>query len=177
VSRNSIAAGKASWRGSRTVVPRLRRAPAWLHHAEGGVGRGDADVDPAEHLHAPATHGPPTAATIGLYSLTLRSTGVDAVGQPAPSTSFTSPEAICFWSSVTWGNERLEVGARHEGIVDAGDDGDPRIRVVLEPPPRAGQVAEVVHVEGVARLGPVDGDDGDVVVAHLVVDGHSNLTR
>ena len=58
------------------------------------------------------------------------------------------------------------------GILALGDDGHPVVRVVPEPAPGAGQVAEVVEVEAVARLGAVDRDARDVAVELLVVDRH-----
>ena len=54
-----------------------------------------------------------------------------------------------------------------------GHDRHPVVRVVAEPPPRVGQVAEVVEVERVPGLGPVDRDPGDVPVELLVVDRHA----
>src|SRR4029450_11847135 len=53
-----------------------------------------------------------------------------------------------------------------------GRDAHHGIVVVAEVPPRRRQVTEVVQVQGVLGLGPVDGDGDDVVVTLLVVDGH-----
>jgi len=53
----------------------------------------------------------------------------------------------------------------------AGDDRDPQVVVFLEVAPRLRQIAEVIHVQRVLRLGTIDGDDEDVVVTRLVVDG------
>ena len=46
-----------------------------------------------------------------------------------------------------------EVTAGAEGVVDPGDHGHPRVRIVAEALPRVGEGVEVLQVEGVARAG------------------------
>ena len=51
----------------------------------------------------PATQAPFTAAMMGLYSFTPRSTARTPSSMRYPSISFTSRVAICFWSLVISG--------------------------------------------------------------------------
>ena len=80
----------------------------------------------------PATHGPFTAAMIGLKILVSRSTARVPSLSRQPSTSVTSPVLICFGELGDLRDVRLEVGAGHEVALDAGDDGHPRFVVVPE---------------------------------------------
>ena len=99
-----MAAGKLSCRGRRTVVPPPANSPR-LGSMTPKVASGVAmrmSTPPSISI-PPATHGPPTAAMIGLKIFTLRSTAYTLSERRQPSTSFTSPAAISFWSLVTWG--------------------------------------------------------------------------
>ena len=70
-----------------------------------------------------------------------------------------------------------QVTAGAEGVVDPGDHGHPRVRIVAEALPRVGEGVEVLQVEGVAPRRTVDGDGDDVVDASArlrrVVDRHA----
>ena len=68
-------------------------------------------------------------------------------------------------------HEALQVGADAVDVADAGQDGDEGVVVVAEAHPGVGELAEVLDVERVARLGAVDRDGDDVAVL-LVVDRH-----
>ena len=66
----------------------------------------------------------------------------------------------------------LEVGAGAEGpVARPGDDGDAEAVICHEIYPRLLQRLIHAAAEGVAGLGPVDGDHGDAVVSLLVQDG------
>src|SRR5439155_2220806 len=69
----------------------------------------------------------------------------------------------------------LEVGARAERAARAGEDGDGEIFVAVELAERARQCRRGGPVDGVAALGPVDGDDEDVVV-RLGANGHTSVS-
>ena len=68
-------------------------------------------------------------------------------------------------------DEALQVRPDAVHVADAGEDGDPRLVVVAEADPRVGELAEVLEVEGVPPLGPVDRDRDDATPL-LVVDRH-----
>ena len=148
------------------------QAPLGLHHAEGGPLGGDADVDAAEHLHAAGHAGPVDRRDDRLVELEVAQHGVGAVAQLAAVDLVDLAGRDLLLQLGDLRDVGLEVGAGHEVAVDAGDDRHPVVGVVAEAPPGVGEVAEVVEVEGVAGLGPVDGDAGDVPVDLLVVDRH-----
>ena len=59
-------------------------------------------------------------------------------------------------------------GAGGEDRTLAGDDADPRLVVILEAVDRRFHALGDIAVDGVARLGAADGDDGDVAVEFVV---------
>jgi len=65
----------------------------------------------------------------------------------------------------------LEIGAGAERATGTGEDGDGQAVVVVEPAEGQRQLLGVLAVDGVAPLGPVDGDDDDRAVG-LDADGH-----
>ena len=71
------------------------------------------------------------------------------------------------------GDVLLEIRTDEERVLDAGDDRHPGVLVGVEPVPRLPQELEVLHVRGVAGLGPVDGDEHDVLVVVFVVNRHT----
>ena len=109
----------------------------------------------------PASAGPSTAAIIGL----VRS----RVVMP--------PKPPGLWSSVAGvaGVDRLEVGAGAEDVAllgpGAGEDAHPDLVVGLELVDGRLDALGDLAVHGVAGLGTVDRDDGDVP-GEFVVDGH-----
>ena len=143
-----------------------------LHHAEGGPRRGDADVDAAEHLHAPGDARTVDGGDDRLVELHVAKHRFGAVGELAAVDLLDLARADLLRQRRDLRDVVLQVGAGHEGAGNAGDDRHPEVVVVTEVAPRLGEVAEAVEVEGVAALGPVDRDDDDVIGAWLVADRH-----
>jgi len=144
-----MAAGKASCRGGR-----------------------DPDVHATQHLHAARDTGAVHRRDHRLVELDVAQHRVGAVAQLAAVDfgDFTGSDLLLHLGDL--GDVGLEVGAGHEVLPHTGDDGRPGIIVLPEPPPGSCQIAEVIHVQRVLGLGPINGDEHDVLVVLLVVDGH-----
>jgi hypothetical protein len=134
-----------------------------------------ADVDAAQHLHpargAETVHGRDDR----LPDLRPAQHRLRAVVEPV-TVDLAEPFVLNALGDLgDLGDVRLEVGAGEEGVAHAGDDGDPRLAVVVEALPRHAKLLEVLHVGRVPRFGPVDRDADDVLVVPLVVDRHPYL--
>ena len=165
-----MAAGKVSWRGRRAVVPPPANRPRFGSITPKVARRGgDADVDAAEHLHAAGHARPVDGGDDRLVELDVAEHGPGAVVEPAAVDLLDLALADLLGQLGDLRDVRLEVGAGHEVAGHARDDREPEVVVVAEVLPRAGQVAEVVEVERVAGLGPVDGDEHDVLVGGAAV--------
>ena len=133
---------------------------------------GDPEVASAEHLHASGHARPVDRGDDRLVELDVAEDGLDPVVETVAVDLGHAVLSHPVLHLRDLGDVRLEVGPDAEVLADPGDDRDPRIVVVAEALPRSAELREVLHIERIAGLWPVDGDQDDVVVALLVVNGH-----
>ena len=141
-----------------------REQPALgFHDRELRLRARDADVAAPEHLHAARGAEPVHGRDDGLVQRPVAQHGAGAVVE---AVAVDLGEALLRDLGLELGDlgdVLLQVGAREERLADAGDDRDPRLVVGGEPFPCFAEQLEVLHVARVARLGPIDRDDDDVL--------------
>ena len=131
------------------------QAPFCFGHTEFRALAGHPDVGALEDLGA-AGDGRPLHRGDERFG---EAAALEQRGQPGqvPSSAVALLELVARGGPV----HRLEVGARAEGAARAGQDGHPDLRIVVDAVPRLGHDRHHLAGEGVARLGPVHGDDQD----------------
>lgn len=158
--------GDLAWQPHRAAA--AGEEPAFgFHHRESRFGHRDANVGAAQHFKAT---GDTRTIHRGNDRLVDRETvqdGMDGV-QGIPSLGFGKVAG-------EFGNEFLQIGVGAEIPPDAGDHGNPGAVVVTEVGPCVSQIAEMFHIQRVARLGPVDRNGGNVSVKRII-DAHGCST-
>ena len=156
------------------------QAPRGFEHAEGGVLRGDADVDAAEHLHAARHARSVDRGDDRLVDLGAAQHRVGAVGERVALHRGGRARLEFLGQRGDLRDVGLQVGARHEGSTDAGEDRHPGRVIGFEPLPRLRELVEVLEVARVLGLWAIQGDEHDVLRVgarpELVVDRHEFLS-
>ena len=104
--------------------------------------------------HFSSAGQPSDSATIRLLIVTASGRGTALRHARETATARVGPLAA---------HERLEVHARAERAVRAGQDPDPQVRILVEAVHRLRDELGEPDVHGVARLGAVEGDEQDAI--------------